>query len=233
MQDTTVVITGASRGLGAAVARAFAAEGAHLVLCARDTEALDHVAADVISAGGTVTTQRADVRDEFDVERFCETAARDGPSGHIDVLLANAGVYHGDVAQTRLAEESYAAFDDHLRTNTRGVYATVREAVPHLAPDARVLVPSGQIAREAKAGLGSYAVSKAAAEALVRQFAAELDQSVGVVDPGQVSTELTDDGPGRAPEDVAEMFVWAATAAPAEDLDGGVLDLRAWKSATR
>jgi NAD(P)-dependent dehydrogenase (short-subunit alcohol dehydrogenase family) len=231
--ERTVAITGASRGLGAAAARAFAAEGAHLVLCARDTEALDHVAADVIEAGGSATTQRVDVRDEFDVERFCETAAREGPTGAIDTLVANAGVYHGDVAETPLAGESYSAFDDHLRTNTRGVYATIREAVPHLAPDARVLVPSGRIARETKAGLGSYAVSKAAAEALARQFAAELDQPVGVVDPGQVSTRLTGEGPGRDPDDVARMFVWAAREAPAEDLDGGVLDLRAWKSATR
>jgi NAD(P)-dependent dehydrogenase (short-subunit alcohol dehydrogenase family) len=137
------------------------------------------------------------------------------------------------VGQTRLADESYSAFDDHLRTNVRGVYATIREAVPNLAAEARVLVPSGQIAREAKAGLGSYAVSKAGAEALVRQFAAELEQPVGVVDPGQVSTDLTDNGPGRAPEDVAGMFVWAASEAPAADLDGEVLDLRTWKSATR
>jgi len=230
--DKTVAITGASRGLGSAVARAFGAEGAHLVLSARDTEALDHVAADVLEAGGSVTTLRADVRDEFDVERFCEEASRESDGG-IDVLVANAGVYHGDVGQTRLADESYSAFDDHLRTNVRGVYATIREAVPHLAPEARVLVPSGQIAREAKAGLGSYAVSKAGAEALVRQFATELEHPVGVVDPGQVSTDLTDNGPGRDPEDVAKMFVWAASEAPVADLDGAVIDLRAWKSATR
>jgi NAD(P)-dependent dehydrogenase (short-subunit alcohol dehydrogenase family) len=230
--DETVVITGASRGLGAAVARAYAAEGAHLVLCARDTGALDHVVADCIKTGGTVETVRADVRDEFDVERFCELAAKESDVG-IDVLVANAGVYHGNVGQTRLADESYSAFDDHLRTNVRGVYATVREAVPHLAPEARVLVPSGQIARDAKAGLGSYAVSKAGAEALVRQFAAELEQAVAVVDPGQVSTDLTDNGPGRAPEDVAAMFVWAGTEADTGGLDGEVLDLQAWKSATR
>jgi NAD(P)-dependent dehydrogenase (short-subunit alcohol dehydrogenase family) len=231
MEETTVAITGASRGLGAAIAEAFGAEGAHLVLCARDREDLDLAAAAVIEAGGTVTTERADVRDEFDVERFCETAARAGPGSGIDVLIANAGVYHGEVGATPLAEESYAAVDDHLRTNLRGVYATIREAVPHLASGARVLVPSGKVAREATPGLGSYAVSKAGAEALARGFAAELDATVGVVDPGQVSTDLTN-GPGREPADVAEMFVWAAGEAQAE-LDGEVLDLRAWKSATR
>jgi NAD(P)-dependent dehydrogenase (short-subunit alcohol dehydrogenase family) len=226
-----VLITGASRGIGAAIARRFGEDGAHVALCARDEESLHEVAADVVEAGGEATTQRADVRDEFDIERFTETAAREG--GPIDLVVANAGVYHGDPGETLLADESYAAFDEHLRTNGRGVFATVRESVPHLADDARVLVPSGSIARDAKAGFGSYAVSKALAEAIARQFAADLDVPVGVVDPGQVSTELTGEGPGRDPADVADLFHWAATEAPVEDLDGGVLDLRAWKQATR
>lgn len=226
-----VVITGASRGIGAAVARRFAEDGAHLTLCARDEDGLHEVAAEVIEAGGEVVTQRADVRDEFDVERLLETAARDAGTS-IDLVVANAGVYHGSPGETPAQDEPYAAFDDHLRTNGRGVFATVREAVPHLAADARVLVPSGRIARDASAGFGSYAVSKALAEAVVRQFAADLDQAVGVVDPGQVATDLTD-GAGRGPETVAELFVWAATEAPADALDGGVLTLDDWRSAVR
>jgi NAD(P)-dependent dehydrogenase (short-subunit alcohol dehydrogenase family) len=228
----TIAITGASRGLGAAVARAFAGEDTRLILCARDTEALDMVATDCLEMGGTVVTERADVRDEYDIERFCEVAAKESENG-INILFANAGVYHGDVAQTNLMDESYTVFDDHLRTNVRGVYATIREAVPHLVSEARILVPSGSIAREAKAGLGSYAVSKAGAEALVRQFSAELEQTAFIVDPGQLSTALTDDGPGRAPEDVAAMFLWAATEAEPDTYDGGVIDLRTWKKATR
>lgn len=225
-----VVITGASRGIGAAVARRFAEDGTHLTLCARDEDALHEVAADVIEAGGEVVTQRADVRDEFDVERLMETAAREAGTP-IDLVVASAGVYHGSPGETPLDDEAYAAFDDHLRTNGRGVFATVREAVPHLAPDARVLVPSGRIARDAQPGVGSYAVSKALAEAVARQFAADLDQAVGIVDPEQVGTDLTG-GQGRPPEEVAELFVWAATDAPEADLDGNVLTLREWKTAT-
>ena len=226
----TVAITGGSHGLGAAAARRFAARGAHVAICARDTEALASVADDIETAGGTVTTLRADVRDEFDVERFVETTAREGDG--IDVVFANAGVYHGTPTKTPLAEESYTAFDDHARTNARGVFTTVREALPHLNEGARVLVPSGSIARDAKAGLGSYAVSKAGAEAVARQFAAELDYPVGILDPGQLSTDLTGNGPGRDPEDVADMVLWAA-GLPDEELNGEVLDLRAWKTATR
>ncbi len=230
MDGETAVVTGASRGIGAAVARRFAEDGGHVVICARDADDLAAVAADIRAEGGTVTTVRADVRDEFDVERLMERAAR---AGHgIDTVVANAGVYHGPPGETPLPGESYAAVDDHLRTNVRGVFATVREAVPHLAPEARVLVTSGRVAREPKPGYGSYAVSKAAAEAVAGQFAATLDSPVGVVDPGQVATGLAG-GNGFDPADVAEQFLWAAREADPDAVDGAVLDRRDWREATR
>lgn len=230
MDDTTVVVTGASRGLGAAVARRFGAVGARVVGCARDGEALDAVIEGIEADGGRAVGVRADVRDEFDVERLFETAAREGDG--IGVVVANAGVNHATPGEAPLHEESYGRFDDTLRTNVRGVFATVREAVPHLAPDARVLVPSGSVAREAKPGMGAYAPSKAAAEALVRGFAADLDATVATVDPGLVATDVSG-GSGRDPADVADMFRWAATEADADEIDGEVVDLRAWKRATR
>jgi NAD(P)-dependent dehydrogenase (short-subunit alcohol dehydrogenase family) len=226
LDDATVVITGGSQGIGAACVGAFAREGATVVTCARAADALEALA----DEWETVEPVRADVRDEYDVERLMETAARVG--GDVDVVVANAGVNHGTPGEMALHKEPYARFDDTLRTNVRGVFTTVKEAVPHLAADARVLVPSGSVARESKAGMGAYAVSKAGAEALVRGFAADLDQPVGVVDPGLVGTDLTG-GQGRDPEDVAPMFLWAATDCPAGDLDGAVVDLRAWKKATR
>jgi 3-oxoacyl-[acyl-carrier protein] reductase len=230
MDGDTVVVTGASRGIGAAVARLFGAEGAHVVCCAREDDGLASTVDDIRDSSGSVTAMRADVRDEFDVERLMETAAREG--GAIDAVVANAGVYHGSAGATPLTDESYAAFDDHLRTNGRGVFTTVRESLPHLADDARILVPSGRIAREAEPGYGTYAVSKATAEALARGFAAELDQAVAIVDPGQVATDLSG-STGRAPDEVAPMFRWAATEAPAGDIDGAVVDLKTWKRATR
>jgi len=224
MDGVNAVVTGTSRGIGASVVREFAAEGARVTCCARSRTDLDTV---VESADGSVIAVRADVRDEFDVERLMETAAREGP---IDVVVANAAVNHGPPGGSPLQEVSYTRFDDTVRTNLRGVFATVREALPHLAPDGRVLVPSGDVARESTPGMGAYAVSKAGAEALVRGFAADLDQSVAVVDPGYVATDLSGDK-GRDPDDVAPMFVWAAR--DADDVDGETLDLRAWKRATR
>ena len=224
MDGTNAVVTGASRGIGASVVRGFAAEGAHVTCCARTLDDLESV---VESADGSVTPVRADVRDEFDVERLMETAAG---GGAIDVVVANAAVNHGPPGESPLGEESYSRFDDTMRTNLRGVFTTIREALPHLAPDARILVPSGSVARESTPGMGAYAVSKAGAEALVRGFAADIEGSVAIVDPGYVATDLSG-GKGRDPADVAPMFVWAAR--DAEDPDGEVLDLRAWKSATR
>ncbi len=230
MADRTAVVTGASRGIGEQVARTLAAAGVHVILCARDAEEIQAVADDIESAGGAVTALRADVRDQFDVERLVERAARAG--GPISYLVPNAGVYHGSPGETPLSAESYAAFDDHMRTNARGVFVTVREAMPHLADDARIVVPTGAVAREGMPGYGSYAVSKAAAEAIVRGFAVDLDVPVGAVDPGQVSTALSGDG-GRDPEAVARMVRWALEDRPGEDLNGNVLTWRDYRDATR
>ena len=90
----------------------------------------------------------------------------------------------------------------------------------------------GVVAREGMPGYGSYAVSKAAAEAVARGFAADLDIPVGAVDPGQVATDLSGDG-GRDPASVAEMVLWALRSADASALDGGVLDWGDYRSATR
>ena len=230
MDDATVVVTGASRGIGEQVTRAVAAAGGHAVVCARDADSLDAVADDIADEGGAVTAVRADVRDELDVEHLMERAGKVG--GAIDGVVASAGVYHGTAGETPLHEESYAAFDDHLRTNARGVFATVREAVPHLAEEARVVVPTGAVARKRMPGYGSYAVSKAAAEALVRGFAADLDATVGAVDPGNVATDLSGEG-GRDPADVAGMVLWALGDAPADELDGAVLDWGDYRKSTR
>lgn len=223
MENTTVVVTGAGGAIGAAVVEGFAADGATVLAGVHHDEGrFDEIDA--------VETMRVDARDEFDVEFLMERAASEG--GEIDLVVPCAAVFHGDPGEQELASESYAAFDDELRTNARGVFVAISEALPHLAADARVLVPSGSIAADAKPGYGGYAVSKAAAEAVTRQFAVETEHTIGVVDPGVVASDLTG-GQGRAPEDVVGLFRWAATDAPAEELDGQRLGLAEWKRATR
>ena len=256
--DLTVAITGATSGIGRAVAEAFVDEGAFVAVSGRDGDAVDrtvdalneHSGSDgggadstdadstetetadpERAAAGTAWGERVDVRDEFDLERFFERVARE--AGPIDVVFANAAVFHGAPGENPTNETSYTDYDDTMRTNARGVFATLVEAVPHLADDARLIVPSGSVAHESKAGMGAYAVSKAAAEAVARGFAADLDATVGVVDPGLVATDLTGMERARDPESVAPLFVWAATEAPADELDGDRIGLREWKQATR
>jgi NAD(P)-dependent dehydrogenase (short-subunit alcohol dehydrogenase family) len=232
MDGTTAVVTGGTRGIGRAVAEAFAAEGATVVVGARDGDEVKATVDALDAAGATADGLRTDVRDEYDVERLTETASRTGTASGIDVVVPAAGVYHGEAGHTPTDGESYSAFDDHWRTNGRGVYATIRESLPHLNDDARVLVPTGSVARDGTAGYGSYAISKATAEAVTRGFAADTEYVVGCLDPGIVATGLSG-GNGRDPDAVAPMFVWAALEAEPAVVDGEIIGLREWKQAIR
>ncbi|MFC6754561.1 SDR family oxidoreductase, partial [Halorubrum tibetense] len=172
--DPTVAITGATSGIGRAVAESFVEAGAFVAVSGRDGDAVDRTVEELNGVDGDTDVGRAwgtrvDVRDEFDLERFFERVARE--AGPIDVVLANAAVFHGGPGESPTDEVAYSEFDDTMRTNARGVFATIAEALPHLADDARVIVPSGSVAHESKQGMGAYAVSKAAAEAVARGFA--------------------------------------------------------------
>ena len=237
MDDRTAVITGGTRGIGRAVAETFVDAGARVVICGRETADIDETVDELNDTHtdpdeeARVSGLRTDVRDEYEVERLMEHAARRG-SG-IDIVVANAAVNHGTPGEMPTHEESYSRFDDTMRTNLRGVFATITEAVPHLAADGRVLVPSGGVAREAKAGMGAYAISKAGAEAVARSFSVDLDQPVSVVDPGLVATDLTGIEKARDPSDVAPMYLWAASEADPETINGEIVDLKLWKQSTR
>ena len=238
LTDATVVVTGASRGIGRTLLRAFAARGAAVVGCARDVEALDDAVAaartnsEAAEGDATVEGVSADVRDASEVETVMDVAAGVGTSDTIDVVVANAGVKHSTSGEAPIHSEPYDRFDETMATNLRGVFVTLKEAAGRLAEHGRVLVPSGSIAVEAREGMGAYAVSKAGAEALVRQFAVDAPQTAAVVDPGLGDTDLSAPG-GRATEDIAPMFVWAASEADSEEIDGERVDLRRWKTATR
>lgn len=215
MEDSTAVVTGGADGLGRAVAGALSDAGARVVVGGNDPEA---VAATVDALPGEATGRRTDVRDEFDLERLLEAAARFGPGG-VDVLVPAAGTYHGHPGETPLSGTAYAAFDDTARTVARGTFAAIREALPHMPPDGRVVVPTGAVGRAPRAGYGAYGVASAAAVAVARGFAAECDQAVGCVEVG--STALAADL-----DDVEAAGDLVATAAGSLDpaaLDGAVL----------
>lgn len=234
MDERTVAVTGATRGIGRAVAEAFAQQGADVAICARDEGAVDEAVAAIGDGPGAVAGVAADVQHRYDVQRFVGEAVEVGTRDAIDVVVANAGVNGAPPGQAPLDEEPYDRFDETMAINARGVFCTVKEALPHVPEGGRVLVPSGSVARPegTKPGMGSYAVSKAAAEAIVRGVHADSHADAFVVEPGIVATEVTG-GHGKDPADVAGLFTWAAQAADPEEHGGGVLGLRAWKTATR
>ncbi|MFO7833773.1 MAG: SDR family oxidoreductase [Halohasta sp.] len=233
MDDQTVLITGGTRGIGRAVAEQFAAAGARVVLCGRNHADVYRTTSQLNDSTDSerVAGVRADVRDKRDLTELVDHAVDHG--GEVDVVVANAAVNHGRPGEMPLQEESSSVFHDTMATNVRGVFETINAAVPYLSPSGRVLIPSGSVAREAKPGMGSYAVSKAGAEALARGFAADLDNPVCVVDPGLVATELTGIENARDPSDIAPMFLWAATEAAPDEIDGEIIDLKTWKQSTR
>jgi 3-oxoacyl-[acyl-carrier protein] reductase len=234
MDDVTAVVTGGTSGIGRAVAEAFAARDATVGVCGRDADGVDDtVAALEDRGGGGVVGMRADVRDEFDVERFLEATARAGDG--IDVVVANASVRHGSPDEAPIQESSYAGFDDVLRTNARGTFTAFREAHPHCNSGARLLASTCPSARDAPAGAGAYAPSKAAVEAIARSFAADTDHVVGCVDPG-VPAGGAEGTPARDEvadhDEIAALYVWAATECDPALLDGGVVDRDDWQTAT-
>ena len=233
LTDATVLVTGASRGIGRALLAAFAAEGATVVGCARDESALDAAVAGAnAESDGHVEGVATDVQSEAEVAELVDTTMEIGDRDAINVVVANAGVNHGTPGEMPIGSEPYDRFDDTLATNLRGVFAVAKEAHGAMPESGRLLVPSGSIANDPKAGMGAYAVSKAAVEGLVRQFSVDVPQAAAVVDPGMVDTDLSGHG-GRDPEAVAPMFVWAASDADAGEIDGDRVDLRTWKRATR
>ena len=175
MTDTAVV-TGADAGLGRAVALALGGVGATVVLGGRDADDLEAVQAAVESAGGTGVVVRSDARDEFDHERLMETASRAG--GAIDVLVAADAVTHDPDGRNPLPTVSYSAFDDVLRTNLRGAFSAIREAVPHLAADGTVLVLLPVLGDAGAEGSRPVAIATMGVRGLVAVAGTDLEQSV-------------------------------------------------------
>lgn len=228
MTDPTVLITGASGGIGAAVAETFGSAGWRVVLCSRSHSKLENVAATVSDAGGTSIIKPLDVTDADELYVSIVEAI----DTSVDIVIPAAATTTGPPGQQPLNKEMHEQFKNVMDINVYGVFAVVRESLQFMPRDGRVLIPSGSVARESVEGMGAYGVSKAAVEGIARSFAADVEQTVGIVDPGLVATELTDQR-GRDPQEVAELFRWAGMECAASDLDGEIIGLQQWKQATQ
>ncbi|MHB8489998.1 MAG: SDR family NAD(P)-dependent oxidoreductase [Candidatus Dormibacteria bacterium] len=216
MSGTTVMITGASRGLGRALARASAREGASLAICARGGAALESAAEECRALGVEVLAVLADVSDATDVERFAATALE--RFGGVDVLVNNAAEL-GPLPLPQLTDAPSSALAHVLEANVLGPLRLTQAVIGGMLLRNRGLVVniSTDAALIGFAGLGLYSASKAALDALTRSWSAELRHTtvrVISVDPGDMHTEMHMAADPEAnpedlldPEDVAERLL--------------------------
>ena len=242
----TVLITGASAGIGAACARAFAREGARLVLAARRTERMQALAEELRAAHGTECHLIAlDVRDGDAVAR-----ALGGLQAAVDVLVNNAGLGRG---MEKLQDGTPAEWDEMIDTNVKGLLYTTRALVPGMVERGRGhVVNLGSVAgHEVYPGGAVYCASKHAVDAITRGLRMDLlgtGVRVSTVDPGMVETEFSvnrfrgDEERARrvyanmtplTPDDIADAILWCTTRPPHVNIDEIILKPTDQASATQ
>ena len=220
LEGKVALVTGASRGLGRAIALAFAGEGAALALCARREEALQQVAGEVRRLGRRVLAVPADVRSPRDLERLVALTLE--RFGRVDILVNNASEL-GPTPLPYLADYPTAAFDDVLQVNVIAPFRLTQALIGGmLLRDQGVIINvTSDAAITGYPGWGAYAVSKAAIEGLTRTWAAELAHTgirIHAVDPGDMDTDMhrtaipdADPSELARPDDVARAFVRLVT----------------------
>jgi len=186
--DKVTLITGASQGLGRALALAFAEEGARVVVNARSDESVRPVAGEVEGAGAEVLAVAADVSREAEVERLVrETVER---FGRIDVLVNNAGLLGPRVGVEDYPEDEWRRVID---ANLTGPYLVSKAAIPHLSEGGSIINVVSGVSVEGRAQWGAYSVSKFGVEGLTQILASELAERgirVNAVDPGGMRTDM-------------------------------------------
>jgi len=192
LRDKTVLVTGASRGLGEALARGAAAKGARVVLVAREQAALDQVVAGIRVLGGIAHALPADVSDKHATHAIAGAAA--ALVGPIDVVIHNAS-FLGPTPLKLLLDTACEELEQVLAVNLVGPFRLSKAlAGPMVLRGSGVIVHvSSDAAVSAYPRWGAYGVSKAAFDHLARSFAAELDGSgvrVFAVDPGEMDTRM-------------------------------------------
>ncbi len=230
------VITGASRGIGRAVALAYAREGAHIIAIARTVGALEELDDAVQAAGGSATLVPLDITDFEALDRL--GAHLFERWGKLDILVGNAGILGSLTPLAHIAPDEWQAV---LDTNLTANWRLIRSLDPLLkrSDAGRVIFVSSGVARSHKAYWATYAVSKAGLEALARIYAAETRKTpitCNVVNPGATRTHMRARAmPGEdpqtlpAPETLTPLFVELAS--PSCTQSGEIIDARDWLAA--
>ncbi|WP_088308820.1 SDR family NAD(P)-dependent oxidoreductase [Novosphingobium sp. B 225] len=185
------LVTGSSRGIGAAIAEALATEGAHVILTGRDVKALEAVEERIFSSGGAATIAPVDLGESDGISRLATALA--GRWQQLDMLVHCAAILP---QLTPVTDIDQPAFSKALTTNTLATQALIGAFDPLLrrSPDARFVYLTTSVATAPRAYWGAYAASKAAGEVLVDCYAQEVRNiskvRVAIVDPGATRTAM-------------------------------------------
>jgi 3-oxoacyl-[acyl-carrier protein] reductase len=217
------LVTGASRGIGRAIARALAAEGASVVLAARDEARLAEAVAEIAAAGGKAEALAMDVADRDSVEAGVERLL----SGHgrIDHLVNNAGVTRDNLL-VRMKDEEWQQV---LATNLTGVFLCTRAALRTMLKQrsGRIVNVTSVVGLAGNAGQANYAASKAGIVGFTKSVAREVASrgiTANAIAPGFIETEMTAAMTEKAREAVREAIPMGRVGRP-EDVAGAVLFL--------
>ena len=206
------IVTGASRGIGAAIARRLARDGMQIVVnYASGKAAADELVASMLADGGAAIAVKANVANAGDVQALF--AAAEAAFGGVDVLVNNAGIM--PPALPALADTDDATFDSLFAINVKGSFNTMRQAATRLRHGGSVVNFSSSVIGLALPGYSIYGASKAAIETMTAIFAKELrgkNITVNAIAPGPTATELFLNGK------TAEMIERMRKMAPLERL---------------
>lgn len=183
----TVVVTGGGRGIGRAIALAFAEPGAHLVITSRTESQLQQTAADITAKGAQATAIPMDVSDEASVAHGFGTLH--GVIRNVNVLINNAGVGGGEVVQG----SDVARWKQTLDTNLFGMYLVTRQILPLMPEGGRVVNLSSVLGRFGVPGYTAYCASKHGVIGFTRALALEVAKrkiTVNAIAPGWVETDM-------------------------------------------
>jgi NAD(P)-dependent dehydrogenase (short-subunit alcohol dehydrogenase family) len=217
LSGKVALVTGASRGIGRAIASAYICEGARVFACARKRNDLENAVSEIQKAGGEIAGCPGDVGSAEDVGRIVRAALdRFGP---IDVLVNNASILG---PRAEIVEYPPAAWDEVMRINLTGIFLLTREVLPIMLQkrSGSIINVSSGVGRKGKARWGAYAVSKAGVECLTQVLADELKDSgvrVNTVNPAATRTEMRakaypDEDPRNlpTPEQIMPVFLYLA-----------------------
>lgn len=209
LKNKTAVVTGASRGLGLAIAQAYVSAGANVVICGRDQKTLSEAARQIESVakrGQSVLAVQADVAQEADAERLIDETL--SVFGAVDILVNNAGVY-GPLGV--IEDVDWESWAETIQINLMGPVYLCRQVVPFMKKQQRgkIIQISGGGATNPLARITAYAASKAAVIRFMESLALELAEfhiDVNAIAPGALNTRMLQEVLAAGPEKVGADF---------------------------